>query len=164
MDNHLLKWAVRHHFTYTRYVDDLSFSSNMPISSTHLADILEILQSHQFMADMEKIKWYGKNDIKIITGLQLTDSIDIPKTFFQNLDEEINLFGEIRDLSQKYPSKNAIEWIKELERVLSGKLSFIAMIYSRYHENFSIYAKKLKDIKPDFAISKRYNEFIGYDL
>lgn len=147
LDDDLLKWARQSAFTYTRYVDDLSFSSNMAISQAHFGQINEILQSHRFAADAEKIKWYGKDDEKEITGLLLGEKIRIPEVFFAAFDKDLDKFREIWVMAHQYPDHHVFEWIEKLDQVINGRLAFLSMIYSRNHQVFRDYVKKIKTIK-----------------
>lgn len=77
IDNDLLAWAGKSHFDYTRFVDDLSFSSNMKITQTHLDQIIEILFTHRFIIDPAKTKNFGLADVKEVTGLMLGKTIGV---------------------------------------------------------------------------------------
>jgi len=165
LDNDLLNWAKQNHFSYTRYVDDLSFSSNMQISNTHFEAISEILISHRFAPDPKKIKWYGKCDRKEITGLLLEDKITIPKEFYKEFDNELAKFKEVWIMAHQYPDHHAFEWINKLTQMIHGRLAFISMIYNRYHPLYRQYQSKFVDIKhsdeSELSCSWRY---AGYEF
>ena len=165
LDHALLKWATHSSFTYTRYVDDLSFSSNMEISQTHFIQINEILLEHRFVADKNKIKWYGKNEEKEITGLLLSDKIRIPDAFLNEFNNDLDTFKNIWIMAHQYPDHHVFEWITKLDQVINGRLAFLSMIYTRHHKIYQDYLKKIELIKhsheTELSCSWRY---AGYEF
>lgn len=165
LDAELLKWAHSGSFTYTRYVDDLSFSSNMPISQTHLGQISSILQSHRFAADPAKIKWYGKDDEKEITGLLLGAKIRVPDVFLDEFNKDLHKFRETWVMAHQYPDTHVFEWINKLEQIIKGRMAFLSMIYTRQHPVYVEYKHKIEIIKQshetELSCSWRY---AGYEF
>ncbi len=164
LDNDLLHWARQSGFAYTRYVDDLSFSSNMAISQTHFGQINEILQSHRFVPDPEKIKWFGKNDLKEVTGLLLGKKISVPDEFIRDFEKDLDNYRNVFAYAHNYPDHHVLEWIEKLKQVISGRLAFLQMVYGRDHAIYRKLKAKLESINPDqdieYSLSWRYS---GYD-
>ncbi|MFH1118192.1 MAG: reverse transcriptase family protein [Bacteroidota bacterium] len=164
LDNELLNWAYRSSFTYTRYVDDLSFSSNHLISHTHFDQINQILLSHQFIADPKKTKWYGKDDIKEVTGLLLADKIAIPDEFLKDFETDLARYRDVVNYAHQYPDGHVLEWIEKLKQVMHGRLAFLEMVYGTNHPVYRklsdefLMAGQIDDI--EYSISWRY---AGYD-
>jgi len=165
LDIELLHWARRSSFVYTRYVDDLSFSSNQSITRTHFEQINQILQSHRFVADNEKIKWFGKNDVKEVTGLLLSDHLAIPDEFLADFAKELDKYGEVVKYAHQYPDYHVLEWVEKLSRVINGRFAFLGMIYGKNHKIYrELYQRFLmagKHEEMECSISWRY---AGYDF
>lgn len=160
LDNDLMNWAVSNHFNYTRYVDDLSFSSNMLISKTHLNEITELIHANGFLVEPRKTRFFDKDESKEITGLIVTDKISIPEDFFEEFNESIKKLAEIVDLAHQYPDNHVFEWLNKLRQSLNGRLAFIAMIYNKYHPLYSSYKNKIdaafKSTNTNQSMSWRY--------
>lgn len=125
MDNELTLWAKHQRLNYTRFVDDLSFSADKPISDEHFKVISDILLAHEFKADQKKIKWFGPNDCKEVTGLIVGNTITVPAEYLTALEAEIQKLKEIKVYAMNYPDFSVLEWIQKLEQVVNGRLAFI---------------------------------------
>lgn len=164
MDHELLNWAQRSGFVYTRYVDDLSFSSNMAISQAHFGQITEILQSHRFQADPGKTKWFGKNDLKEVTGLLLGKKISVPDDFIRDFEKDLDNFRNVSGYAHAYPDHHVLDWIEKLAQVIRGRLAFLQMVYGREHPVYRKLKNAFDGISPEqdmeYSVSWRY---AGYD-
>jgi RNA-directed DNA polymerase len=164
MDRELISWATRSNFRYTRYVDDLSFSSNMQISKTHFEQINEIILTHKFIIDSNKTHWFGKHEPKEITGLIVGDSISIPDQFINDFEIGIKNLREMKQLVNQYPDPYVFEWIDKLYQVMNGRLAFLQMIYGKTHSVYQALETKVRDAEHidecAYSLSWRY---AGYD-
>lgn len=165
LDKELGSWAARSSFAYTRYVDDLSFSSNCAISDTHFGQISEILHAHHFVADDKKIHWFGKDDVKEVTGLLLGDKITIPDPFLHDFETDINKLKEVIAFARQYPDGHVFDWIEKLKQVIHGRLAFLNMIYGKNHPVYQKYSAMFGNIgqpqDSDYSYSWRY---AGYEF
>ena len=64
--------AENYHCKFSVFVDDLTFSSNDPfVMSKIVSEVKRVLVSYRHKAKESKIKYYGKNDTKIVTGVAI---------------------------------------------------------------------------------------------
>lgn len=89
LDNELLMYAKQHGLTYTRFADDLSFSASAPLPKNIAADITSILLAHRFTINPKKIKQFNAKEVKMVTGLEVGDTVDIPQAFMDTLIQNI---------------------------------------------------------------------------
>lgn len=168
LDNDLLAWACRHNFVYTRFVDDLSFSSNMKISQTHFGQISEIIQAHAFRPDMHKIKWFGASDPKEVTGLVLDKRIQLPQSFLDEFEAEILRFRSFFATARQYPDVYVFQWLDKMKQVMQGRLAFMQMVYGKGHPLYVKYSNLVAELgnedTPETTLSWRYAgyEFASY--
>jgi len=164
-DAELMGYASAYHITYTRYVDDLSFSSTKPLPLNFMPDIKSILQSHRFVADPQKEKWFGKEDTKWVTGLILTNSgIQLPLTFFEDLEDTL---ATARMMIEKClwlppemigPIKNA------LHQTLAGRLSMVKQVYGQGDGVYNKLDTQIQQIFRDWKLPAKGAKwpFYGY--
>lgn len=166
LDLELSRWTRHQKITYTRFVDDLSFSSNKPLTENHFKLIEDALFSHKFLPDDEKIKWFGTDDIKEVTGLIVGDKISLPDEYLTDLEAEIDRMHKVRQEVLLYPDYSAMEWLSKLERVISGRLAFVKAVYGKENPIFlSLLQKQIQIPEPeDLSISWRYAGYEYYSI
>ena len=138
LDNDLLALARNENLMFTRYADDLSFSSNSMITRDHFIAIEELLKKHHFEINQEKVKFYEVNDAKEVTGLIIGEKrVLLPQNYFDELSswlDKLKTVIEIKCLSGNF--KQHEKWLKKFLQQIEGKLQFIAMIYGDDSEKY----------------------------
>ena len=164
-DKQLARWARGSQITYTRYVDDLTFSSNKEISAKQFAHILEILRANRFVIDENKTKQFGKEEVKEVTGLILDEDISVPDDFLKELEKEIEKYHQVVVYANQLPDYKAYDWINKLQRSIEGRISFIGSIHGRKSEIYRKLSEKLylsNQVEEDeISVSWKY---AGYDF
>ncbi len=131
LDRQLIRWADRKQIKFTRFVDDLTFSSDRKLTDLHLREIKDILFEHRFLINPKKIRFFDKNTPKEVTGLILqNDRVEIPPRFLQELEEDLKRlknFNEVLFMSgEDIPN---IESLQKFEQGVAGKINFIGFVY-----------------------------------
>lgn len=164
LDNELIAWANRSQFVFTRFVDDLSFSSNMKITQTHLEQINEILLSHRFRPDPAKIKFYGTDDIKEVTGLIIGKTITVPDEYLVEFANDIKRFRVMHRLACQHPDSRVFEWLEKLKQVLNGRLAFLKMIHGGNNETYIHFKSEIEHIYKSDAVEMSISwRYAGYE-
>lgn len=128
LDLDLLSVAHRFYWQYTRYADDMSFSSNEPITEAQLKVVRSVIRKKGFELNERKTQWFSPDDVKIVTGiLVLDDGLDLPKAFLNNLQEEINKLQDIVDIQNQAGSVRTM-WVDKFKRGIRGKLNYLMVV------------------------------------
>jgi hypothetical protein len=83
-DAELLAYAHAQAWTFTRYADDLTFSSNEPIDLQQITATENIIKKYGFEYNWSKVQVSKPEDVKMITGLRLnneTHKVELPESF-----------------------------------------------------------------------------------
>lgn len=124
------KWSA----VYSRYADDLTFSAPQAIDGL-LNEAEQTLRSHGFFLNQEKIRFYGPEKPKRITGLVVQNgTLSVPKHFKRQLRQEIyycSKFGVLTHLENTGASKQI-----HYREHLYGKAYFIHMIEPEAGKNY----------------------------
>lgn len=81
-DIELHNLAQAHGMRYSRYADDLTFSSEHRILNSLVSDISAIIGKMGFSLNEQKTRFMGKNQVKEVTGLVLgRDGIAMPRRY-----------------------------------------------------------------------------------
>ena len=76
MDKALMEFCTSHNFTYTRYADDLSFSSNSKITDEQIDSIRSIISSAGFEINKRKLRITSSASRQTVTGLTVNQKVN----------------------------------------------------------------------------------------
>ena len=117
LDYKILKISKQSNIFYTRYADDLTFSSNRKISAVFIESIKNVLAEYNFTLNADKLRCHFKLTRQTVTGLVVNEKVNIKREYLKNLR------GEIYFLEKNTDKISAAE-IKKIR----GKLSFVKQI------------------------------------
>jgi len=132
MDHQLEALSEQHQWKYTRYADDMSFSSQSEITEAHFQEINQIVESHGFILNPTKKKLFGADEEdKEVTGLLVRENrIDLPEDYLEQLEKSIDYLDKAIDAKYSMPSgrRQKTVWLEELEQQIRGKLEYARQI------------------------------------
>ncbi len=151
LDIDLDHWAKSKNIIYTRFVDDLTFSSeDFNITLKELEEIKAICSSQQFELNTKKTKFMNEDDVKSITGLILNETIDIDPVFYDELNDDINRLRKMAEVNIIMNKHNHDSLLRDFKKEIEGKINFIGMIEGFDSNIFYKYRKRLKiALNPD---------------
>jgi RNA-directed DNA polymerase len=133
LDNSLLLFAKENNITFTRYVDDLSFSCKTKITAAHFYEIQAILSQKGFIMNTEKVNWMGEKDEKIVTGLVLKERPEVQQGFISELEANLKRYKHVLEFTSVTNARYPKDWIDQYKDLLEGKLHFLQMVYGHQH-------------------------------
>jgi len=132
MDYQLEALASKNGWQYTRYADDMSFSSQTAITEEHFLAINQIVEAQGFRLNPKKMKRYGpEREDKEVTGLIVrANRIDLPEDYLIQLEKAIDYLDKVVDAKFSMPSgrRHRTTWLEELEQQIRGKLEYARQI------------------------------------
>lgn len=164
LDKELTRWCFHQQIVYTRFVDDLSFSSNKQISDAQFGMINTILNEHHFSPNNSKTKWYGQNDEKEVTGLIVSDDIELPKNYLDHIKEEIERLKMLKSLVMQYPDFQVIEWSSKLEKAIQGKINFVKSVYGNDEPEYRTLLNKFYGLNDNIEEMSMSWKYAGYEF
>lgn len=78
-DRDLCQLSSQHGLQYTRYADDLTFSSNEMISSDAVDMVKNVIEGYGFSVNSKKTKFMGPGDRMEVTGVVINDRPNLPR-------------------------------------------------------------------------------------
>ncbi len=128
LDLVLYDLAEQEALSITRYADDISISSDEPISEELFKKIQQSIETEAFVINQKKVKHYLPEDIKEVTGILLKgDALALPERFLPELNKEIEQFAAIM-LVQNQQGKLNTAWVGEFKKRLQGKINFLGYV------------------------------------
>ena len=143
LDTALLKFAKNTRSIYTRYADDITFSTfqpptalfsgGVPASGRFAPEILateliNAIKSNGFVINAEKSHYADKHARRIVTGLKINELINVDRRFVRNLRAAIHSIEQtgLVIAQAKFDAKFGSG--KSLKSHLAGKVSWLAFI------------------------------------
>lgn len=125
-DLEILKSLQGREIRYSRYADDMFFSSDTEALQQLDEEIEGILSKHGFRLNKNKTKLMTEKDQKLVMGLNITDGIRVQNLYKRKLRQEIyycNKYG-IRDHLERTGNKGKSNFMG----YLYGKAYFVNMV------------------------------------
>lgn len=135
-DFELQKIAQRYSLVYTRYSDDLSFSTgskdfNRERAKTFINEVTKTLRRHHYRLNLKKTKIIPPSKSKVILGLNVDSDIPkLTKSFKHRLNFHIRGIQEFGILEHSQHSH--FNSIFGMINILSGKISFAKSVDFEY--------------------------------
>lgn len=156
MDFHLLSISKKYHLDYTRYADDLSFSTNdkhfLSKKDSFIAEINNEVESSGFSINGAKTRIVFKDSQQIVTGLIVNKKINVPRQYYK----------DTRAMWRSYYTTGSfmIQGQEGTVNQLEGRFSFIDQIE---HYNNQIDSKPKSHHAGNLsAKEKEYRNFLFY--
>ncbi len=161
LDQDISAWANQHNITYTRFVDDLSFSAkNVPITNKHYSEIKTISQKYNLIFGEDKTRFFSPSDTKIVTGLTLNETIDIVPEFYRELDKDIHRLQAVVEVNH---ISGTTTKLKTFKQEIMGKIAFIKQIKGENSDAYIHYLNAFYDAQnPIDDLTLRWTKFGNY--
>lgn len=163
LDNQLLNLTRKCKVDYTRYADDLTFSTNLKELPPEIGtikdntlflsnELIDIIENNGFVVNREKVRFAFKNNRQEVTGLIVNERINLNRKYIRHVRamihawEKFGLEEAAIEHFEKYNYKNKTvdNYILSFIKELSGKIGYIGHIKGK--EN-SVYRNRYKRIK-----------------
>ena len=134
LDNRLSGLARRFHLTYTRYADDITFSSNHNVyqkDGAFMEELNRIIAECHFTINPKKTRLQKRGSRQEVTGLTVVQKTNVSRKYIKNLRV---LIHKIR--YQEVPTMHDIH-------VVRGKLNYLRMVKGTDDPTYIAYTKKL---------------------
>lgn len=192
LDKKLVQIAKKFHLTYTRYADDLTFSSNKPFSEALVTKQVEsngqlkfragrileqAIEDSGFKINHNKTRLQHKSERQEVTGLVVNEGVNVNRRFIRKTRAMINEWGkDLLSAERRYIKKRFHLSDLEINKMtlngsiyknaIYGNLSFIKMIKGEEHSPFLTLCKQVLEIDktPPPFIKKQQGIFDMYDV
>jgi RNA-directed DNA polymerase len=172
LDNELLRLAKAHKCTYTRYADDLTFSTTLPAFPEELARhdegwtgrnltlgdrLVSVVESNGFHINARKQRLQYRRCHQEVTGLTVNRFPNVPRRFVRQVRAMLHAwethgleaaereFREVYDSRARRPEGQP----PSFGRVVRGKLDYIKMVKGEGDHAYRKLANKLHQLAPD---------------
>jgi RNA-directed DNA polymerase len=146
LDNALGLWANMQGITYTRFADDMTFSSNTDkFHQTHLEQIANICKQNNYRLNTKKTKFFDAHQTKKVTGLVLHDTVDIEEAFYSELEHDLKRLKYLIEATIIVQEDFQNPILTKMKQEVKGKINFIGMIEGYQSVQYNTYSNMLYD-------------------
>jgi RNA-directed DNA polymerase len=138
LDRRIAGYCNRRNITYTRYADDIVFSSNNPKILSHTKYVVsKIIESENFTINKDKTRFLGPKQSCVITGLVKNNSQ--PRYGIGKKQKRL-----MRVVMHRYITSKNIDEKYKTEASINGWLEYVKSIDNESYNQMSRYWQKLK--------------------
>ncbi|MEZ5038514.1 MAG: reverse transcriptase family protein [Saprospiraceae bacterium] len=135
LDESLSAFSADMLWTYTRYADDMSFSSNQIIAAEKIHSVRQLIEKMGFKVNEKKVVVFGPDDNKVVTGLLVNEKIELAPGYLDELEEEIIRLGDVLR-TQNEQGQISTHWIEKYKQQVRGRISFAGFVLQRRDERY----------------------------
>jgi len=138
LDYDIIDFCIKNKLTYSRYADDLTFSSNTVITQDNLLDIINIIKKNNFSVNDKKVRLKSSNRRQIVTGLTVNEKVNVDRKLLKKcramlhdlktngLETAVKRHFKLENVEQSHKAK----FVYQLE----GYISFIGQVRGKTDE------------------------------
>jgi RNA-directed DNA polymerase len=133
LDHDLSAFCKVHKLAFSRYADDLTFSSDIPISTDQILDIINIIKKNQFKINEKKLRLKTNNRKQIVTGLTVNEKVNVDRKLLKKIRamlHDLTRNGIDSATKNHFNLKSAVETehrAKFIQR-LQGYINFVGLV------------------------------------
>lgn len=151
LDADLIDFATRNQLSYSRYADDLTFSSNSKIEKETILGIRALIEQNKFKVNEKKFRLQTSNRKQTVTGITVNEKPNVDRKLLKKI--RAMLFdwkkrGLLLATYAHFPYSNYGKDIDKLQKQfinrLSGNINFVGQVrgkndsmYLRYKTQFT---------------------------
>lgn len=140
LDNDLKDFCVKHNLIYSRYADDLTFSSDLFITSDIYQGISDIIKNNKFDINKNKVRLKASNRKQIVTGLTVNEKVNVNRKLLKKIramlyDLKINGIELAAQKHFKITTTNEFYQTKFINK-LQGYVNFVGQVRGKNDELF----------------------------
>lgn len=85
LDSDLINFCKDNKMIFTRYADDLTFSSNTAISNDNTLDIINLIKKNNFEINEKKLRLKTSNRRQTVTGLTVNEKVNVDRKLLKKI-------------------------------------------------------------------------------
>ena len=144
LDHDLLAMARRRGWCYTRFADDLTFSSHRPISHHDVQEIRQMSRVHGFQFNEQKVHLFSPSLTKVVTGLVVGEGdVDLPDSFMTEAESAIDKFKVLRE-AQYWAGDYNSRMVSQARHEIAGFLRFARFVLNDDHPEYRALKQKFE--------------------
>jgi RNA-directed DNA polymerase len=164
LDRKLYQLAISNNSKYSRYADDITFSSNQKFNKTFKDNLKTLIEFERFKINEKKTRIYNSLMRQEVTGLVVNEKLNLPKPFIRSVRAMLNNwnkkgldFAKTKFESDFVTQKASYKKIPSFRKSLKGKIEFIGMIRGKEDSIYKNYLATYNKLNKVYRIKAIMN-------
>lgn len=124
LDRRLMDYAAANGMKYTRYADDLSFSSEREITNQEVQAIAGIIRLYGFRVNEKKTRIQSYRGAQVVTGIKVNEKLNVNRSYVRSIRAMLHNWEKYGLAEASLDNKSPESFI----RMIGGKLNFLRMV------------------------------------
>ncbi|MBK9479665.1 MAG: RNA-directed DNA polymerase [Bacteroidetes bacterium] len=151
LDADLQNFCAANELNYSRYADDLSFSSNSSISNDTILDLINLITKNDFTVNYKKLRLKSSNKRQTVTGITVNEKVNVNRVLLKKIRAMLHdlTSNGLEVATHKHFKFNGFVDQKYKERFLfrlKGYINFIGQVRGKEDFIFLKFRNELKMI------------------
>lgn len=175
LDSQLQRLAKKYQCIYTRYADDITFSTSRAKFPGHLAwfsqeaeqiilseEIKSIIQDNGFIINESKIRLHNKYKRQEVTGITVNNKLNIKRNYIRQIRamlhawEKYGLDNAQTEFWNKFDKKSYFyKNQKKFQSIIKSKIEFIGSVRGKDDKIYLNFLKWLKRLAPELVSDEK---------
>ena len=133
LDHDLIELCRTKSIAYSRYADDLTFSSDKLIASDAILDIILLIKKNNFRINEKKLRLRSSNSRQTVTGITVNEKVNVNRRLLKKIramlhDLDTNGLDVATKKHYRIKGEAGIELKKTFLRRLRGYINFVGQV------------------------------------
>jgi RNA-directed DNA polymerase len=171
LDSQLQQLAKTHRCTYSRYADDITFSTSLQSFRTALVrtnelgqieigkELNRIIRANDFEINTDKVRVQIDYRHQDATGLTVNEFPNVRRKFVRQIRamlhawQKFGLENAQKEFLEKYDKKHRGPWKKDpsFKKVVKGKIQFLGMVRGKDDHIYIKFLRELRKLAPELV-------------
>lgn len=152
LDSDLINFSSNHSLSFTRYADDLTFSSNNFISNDNILDIINLIEKNNFRINEKKLRLQTSNRKQTVTGITVNEKINVDRKLLKKIRAMLHdlIANGIESATRKHfniKGEVASKLKSTFINRLNGYINFVGQVRGKEDEIYKRMKEQLKAVE-----------------
>jgi RNA-directed DNA polymerase len=136
---------------YSRYADDITFSTNLAISNVQKEWVYDILNQYGFVVNKKKERIQSNKQSQWVTGVKVNEKPNVDRIYIRNIRASLHQIRTkgLQEAATRYFNLNELANTSEIDRflrILQGRISHVGFVKSKDDSAYLKYWRELNEV------------------
>ncbi len=171
LDNKLIDFARANRLHYTRYADDITFSTNLKDVPTSLGvidesgsfildkSVRQIINDCGFVINEAKVHCSSRHHRQMVTGLVTNTKVNVPRSYIKQIRcmlhayETYSLEKAAKEHFEKYSKRSSVYPELTFRKILAGKIGYLGHVKGKSDPLYLKLVSRMKALDPSAPLT-----------